>query len=71
MQRVSQPERSWFRGPGGRRLGREFAWIIGLKLIAIGLIWWMSFTPAQRPDVEPAHVAERLLAPPAGEARDD
>jgi len=36
-EKTSSP--SWFRGPGGRRFGRQFAAIILIKLAALILLW--------------------------------
>ena len=64
---------SWFRTRGGRRFGLEFAVVVAGKLLLLAFIWWFCFTPATRPDVTPAGVADHLLvpAPQVQDAHDD
>ena len=31
-----------------RRLGREVAGLVALKLVALALLWWLFFSPAHR-----------------------
>jgi hypothetical protein len=38
----------------GRRLGREIAFVIGLKLVALFALWFAFFSPAHRPVINPA-----------------
>lgn len=38
----------------GRRLGREIALVIGLKLVALFALWFAFFSPAHRPVIDPA-----------------
>lgn len=73
MPEASRAGYSWFRTRGGRRFGLEFAVVVAAKLVLLTILWWACFTPATRPDVTPAGVADRLLAPatPARAARDD
>ena len=64
--------RSWFRGAGGRRYGREFAAIIVCKLVALTLLWFFCIRPVPRADTAPAAVESHLFAPaPAAEASHD
>jgi hypothetical protein len=63
-------DRSWFRSRGGRRFGIEFAAIVGIKLIALILIWFIFFRPHPRPDTRPAAIADHLLAPATEAAHD-
>jgi hypothetical protein len=45
----------------GSRLGREIAWVIVLKVIALTLLYYLFFSPAHRPV---ADTAAHLLTPP-------
>ena len=70
-----------FRDPGGgvisprmegreqtlwrRRLSREMAALIALKLAALALLWWLFFSPAHRAAVDPAAAGRRLGVPQA------
>lgn len=57
-EKTSSP--SWFRGPGGRRFGRQFAAIILIKLAALILLWSICFRPYPRPDTAPAAMGTHL-----------
>jgi hypothetical protein len=54
---------SWFRTRGGRRFGREFAWIIIGKLILLGLLWFFVVSPHPRIDTTPAAVELHFSKP--------
>ena len=60
--------RSWFRGRGGRRFGREFALIIVGKLVLLGVLWGLAIRPQPRADTSPAAV-ERHFTPAAATER--
>lgn len=60
---TANPRPSWYRSRGGRRFGREFAAIVGIKLALLLLIWFVCFRPYPRPETHPAAVEEHLLAP--------
>jgi hypothetical protein len=51
-----------------RRLGREVAGLIALKLVALALLWWLFFSPAHRTVVD-ADAAGRRLGVPQAAAR--
>ena len=51
-----------------RRLSREMAALIALKLAALALLWWLFFSPAHRPVVD-ADAAGRRLGVPQAAAR--
>jgi type II secretory pathway component PulM len=43
-----------------RRLSRELAGLIALKLIALALLWWLFFSPAHRTMVDADAAGRRL-----------
>ena len=43
-----------------RRLGRELAGLIAIKLVALALLWWLIFSPAHRPAVDADAAGRRL-----------
>jgi len=43
-----------------RRLGRELAALIALKLVALVLLWWLFFSPAHRTVVDADGAGRRL-----------
>ena len=51
-----------------RRLSREVAGLIALKLVALALLWWLFFSPAHRTLVD-ADAAGRRLGMPQAAAR--
>jgi len=51
-----------------RRLSRELAGLIALKLVALALLWWLFFSPAHRTVVD-ADAAGRRLGVPQAAAR--
>jgi len=51
-----------------RRLRRELAGLIALKLVALALLWWLFFSPAHRTVVD-ADAAGRRLGVPQAAAR--
>jgi uncharacterized membrane protein len=59
--------------PWRRRLRRELAGLIALKLVALALLWWLFFSPAHRAAVDADAAGRRLgviEAPAQGAARD-
>ena len=48
-----------------RRLSRELAGLIALKLVALALLWWLFFSPAHRPVVDADAAGRRLGVPQA------
>ena len=60
---------SWFRSRGGRRFGLEFAAIVGLKLVALTLLWFVCIRPQPRADTAPAAVERHFL--PASHSVED
>jgi uncharacterized membrane protein len=56
-----------------RRLGRELAGLIALKLVALALLWWLFFSPAHRAAVDADAAGRRFgvsEAPAPGAAHD-
>jgi hypothetical protein len=53
-----------------RRLRRELAGLIALKLVALALLWWLFFSPAHRTTVD-ADAAGRRLGVAEAAARTD
>jgi uncharacterized membrane protein len=43
-----------------RRLSRELAGLIAIKLVALALLWWLFFSPVHRTAVD-ADIASRRL----------
>ena len=43
-----------------RRLSREMAALIALKLVALALLWWLFFSPAHRTVVDADAAGRRL-----------
>lgn len=54
---------SWFRGSGGRRFALEFALIILLKLVLLGVLWALVIRPLPRADTAPAAIERHFSAP--------
>jgi hypothetical protein len=48
---------------GGTRIVRGLILVLAVKLAAILGFYLTSFSPAKRPDIEPATVEEHLLGP--------
>ena len=48
-----------------RRLSREVAGLIALKLAALALLWWLFFSPAHRTPVDADAAGRRLGMPQA------
>jgi type II secretory pathway component PulM len=48
-----------------RRLRREMAALIALKLAALALLWWLFFSPAHRTVVDADAAGQRLGVPQA------
>jgi hypothetical protein len=48
-----------------RRLSREVAGLIALKLVALALLWWLFFSPAHRTLVDADAAGRRLGVPQA------
>jgi hypothetical protein len=48
-----------------RRLSREVAGLIALKLVALALLWWLFFSPAHRTLVDADAAGRRLGMPQA------
>lgn len=55
--------RSWFRGRGGRRFALEFALIIGVKLLLLGVLWLLVIRPLPRAETSPAAIEQHFSAP--------
>jgi hypothetical protein len=55
------PEQTLWR----RRLSREVAGLIALKLAALALLWWLFFSPAHRTPVDADAAGRRLGMPQA------
>ena len=51
--------------PWRQRLRRELTWWLVLKGIALGLLWWWFFSPAQRIAVDAAAASRHLALSPA------
>ena len=49
-------------------LAREVAFWLGVKAVALAVLFFLFFGPAQRPTITPASVGERLVAPDAAPA---
>ena len=48
------------------RLGHEIAWVLLFKLTAMGLLWYLFFSPSHVVAVTPAKVSTAVFdAPPA------
>ena len=43
-----------------RRLSRELAGLIALKLVALALLWWLFFSPTHRTRVDADSTSQRL-----------
>jgi len=54
--------------PWRRRLRRELAGLIALKLVALALLWWLFFSPTHRTAVD-ADAAGRRLGVTEGPAQ--
>jgi len=69
---MGQPIQAGPAQQGGMRIVRGAAIVFAAKLLALSLLYFMSFSPARRPDVGPGTVESRLLGPdaPPNEARD-
>jgi len=52
-----------------RRLGREIAVVLAVKLAALALIWCLFFGPDQRVAVDADTVSHQLLKPPVSESQ--
>jgi uncharacterized membrane protein len=50
------PEQALWR----RRLSRELAGLIAIKLVALALLWWLFFSPAHRTAVDADAAGRRL-----------
>ena len=50
---------------GDRRLYRELAVVLSIKLAAIGLLWYLFFGPAHEVVVTPASADSHLFARPS------
>ena len=52
-----------------RALGRDLAWLMVVKLVALALLWWLFFSPAHRTPVDGAAAGHQLGVEPraAGE----
>jgi hypothetical protein len=46
--------------PPRRGIGRELAWLVLAKLVALALLWFLFFTPENRPHVNGAATSQRL-----------
>jgi hypothetical protein len=46
-----------------RRLRREVAGLIALKVVALALLWWLFFSPAHRTVVDADAAGHRLGVP--------
>ena len=55
-QRMHRPEQALWR----RRLSREVAGLIAIKLAALALLWWLFFSPAHRTAVDADAAGRRL-----------
>lgn len=51
------PDRDLRRG-----LGRDLAWLLAIKLVALGLLWLLFFSPAHQPPVDAAAATRQLAA---------
>ncbi len=58
---VAAATRSWFRSPAGRRYGRDFAILIALKIVLLGVLYFVFVAPQSRVDTSPAAVGERIF----------
>jgi len=45
-----------------RGLGRDLAWLLAMKLAALGLLWLLFFSPAHQPSVDAAAATRQLAA---------
>lgn len=50
------------------RLFRHLAWVVVIKLLALGGLWWV-FVQDQRVDTDAAAAAQHVTAPDQGEPR--
>jgi hypothetical protein len=55
-------------GAGPRhRLQRELLWLLALKFAALGLLWLLFFSAAQRPAVDAAAASRQLAVESPGD----
>jgi len=57
--------RTWFRTLQGHRYGREISLIIVVKLVALGVLWYVVIKPWPRPSSPPSDVVRQLYIPAA------
>lgn len=62
-------EKSWYRGRGGRRFGIEFASIILIKLVLLGLLWFLVIKPQPSADTSPDAIQQHFTTPQRMESR--
>jgi hypothetical protein len=55
----------WSRTAMARRFGREILVLIVLKVVLLGLLWWVAIKPLPRVAQTPEVVAKHLVAPPS------
>jgi hypothetical protein len=48
------------RAPGGRDLRRDLARLLAVKFAALGLLWFIFFSPAHQPAVDASAASQRL-----------
>lgn len=58
--RSAQASSSWFRSHAGRRYGRDFAWLIVIKLVLLTLLYFIFVAPQPRMDTSPATIRKRF-----------
>jgi hypothetical protein len=46
--------------PRGRDLRRDVAWLLAVKFAALGLLWFIFFSPAHQPAVDASVASQRL-----------
>jgi hypothetical protein len=52
---------SWFRSPGGRRYGRDFAFLILAKIILLTILYFVFVAPQPHADTSSAALRARIL----------
>jgi hypothetical protein len=55
----------WSRTPYARRFGREILFLIVLKIVLLGLLYWFAIKPLPRLEQSPEVVKKHLVAPAA------
>ncbi|HEY7378289.1 MAG TPA: hypothetical protein VH542_06370 [Steroidobacteraceae bacterium] len=55
--------------PWRRALGRQIAWLLALKAVALLILWLLFFSAAQHAPVTPSSSAQHLAVDPQGAPR--